>query len=63
MSKSIQAIRGMNDILPEEISRWQFVENQFRKLMAAYGYEEIRFPIVEQTELFKRSIGEVTDIV
>lgn len=63
MSKSIQAIRGMNDILPAEISHWQFVEHQFRQLMAAYGYEEIRFPIVEQTELFKRSIGEVTDIV
>jgi len=63
VSKLIQAIRGMNDILPEETPKWQFVEQQFRKLMAAYGYAEIRFPIVEKTELFKRSIGEVTDIV
>ncbi len=63
MSKLIQAIRGMNDILPDETPKWQFVEEQFRKLMAAYGYAEIRFPIVEKTELFKRSIGEVTDIV
>ncbi len=63
MSKLIQAIRGMNDILPDETSKWQFVEEQFRRLMAAYGYAEIRFPIVEKTELFKRSIGEVTDIV
>ncbi|VAX06308.1 Histidyl-tRNA synthetase [hydrothermal vent metagenome] len=63
MSKLIQAIRGMNDILPDETPKWQFVEKQFRKLMAMYGYNEIRFPIVEKTELFKRSIGEVTDIV
>ncbi len=63
MSKLIQAIRGMNDILPEETPKWQFIEQQFRRLMAAYGYTEIRFPIVEKTELFKRSIGEVTDIV
>ena len=63
MSKLIQAIRGMNDILPDETPKWQFVEEQFRQLMAAYGYAEIRFPIVEKTELFKRSIGEVTDIV
>ncbi|HEB54818.1 MAG TPA: histidine--tRNA ligase [Gammaproteobacteria bacterium] len=63
MSKLIQAIRGMNDILPEETPKWQFVEQQFRQLMAVYGYAEIRFPIVEKTELFKRSIGEVTDIV
>jgi len=63
VSKLIQAVRGMNDILPDETSKWQFVEEQFRKLMAVYGYAEIRFPIVEKTELFKRSIGEVTDIV
>ncbi|HEB86547.1 MAG TPA: histidine--tRNA ligase [Gammaproteobacteria bacterium] len=63
MSKLIQAIRGMNDILPDETPKWQFVERQFRRLMAAYGYAEIRFPLVEKTELFKRSIGEVTDIV
>ena len=63
MSKSIQAIRGMNDILPGETPRWQFVENVFRELMGSYGYDEIRLPSLEKTELFKRSIGEVTDIV
>jgi histidyl-tRNA synthetase len=63
VSKSIQAIRGMNDILPVETPRWQYVENMFRELMAAYGYSEIRLPSLEKTELFKRSIGEVTDIV
>ncbi len=63
MSKNIQAIRGMNDILPEETPRWQYFEDTVRDLLAAYGYAEIRLPIVEKTELFKRSIGEVTDIV
>ncbi|HID49186.1 MAG TPA: histidine--tRNA ligase, partial [Chromatiales bacterium] len=53
----------MNDILPGETPRWQFVERVFQRLMAGYGYREIRLPIVEKTELFKRSIGEVTDIV
>ncbi|MCM0612264.1 histidine--tRNA ligase [Marinobacter sediminum] len=59
----IQAIRGMNDILPEQTPVWQFVEITVRKVLAQYGYQEIRMPIVEQTDLFKRSIGEVTDIV
>ncbi|WP_083329174.1 histidine--tRNA ligase [Marinobacter salinus] len=59
----IQAIRGMNDILPEQTPVWQFVESTVRKVLAQYGYQEIRMPIVEQTDLFKRSIGEVTDIV
>ena len=63
MAKSIQAIRGMNDILPEQTPYWQYVENIFRQLMQSYGYQEIRMPIVENTALFKRSIGEVTDIV
>ncbi len=63
MAKTIQAIRGMNDILPTVTPRWQFIESVFRDLMQAYGYGEIRLPIVEKTELFKRSIGEVTDIV
>jgi histidyl-tRNA synthetase len=53
----------MNDILPEETPRWQIVEEAFRKLMRGYGYDEIRMPLVEMTDLFKRSIGEVTDIV
>ena len=60
---SLQAIRGMNDILPEQTPYWQYVENTFRHLMQSYGYQEIRMPIVENTALFKRSIGEVTDIV
>jgi histidyl-tRNA synthetase len=63
MSKFIQAIRGMNDVLPEQVSIWQHIESVLRQLTAQYGYQEIRFPVVEKTELFKRSIGEVTDIV
>lgn len=59
----IQAIRGMNDILPEQAPVWQFVESTVRRVLSQYGYQEIRMPIVEQTDLFKRSIGEVTDIV
>ncbi|MDK8465305.1 histidine--tRNA ligase [Marinobacter sp. SS13-12] len=59
----IQAIRGMNDILPEQTPVWQFVESTVRRVLAQYGYQEIRMPVVEQTDLFKRSIGEVTDIV
>lgn len=63
MSKNIQAIRGMNDILPEETPTWRHLEEIVRQLLDAYGYREVRMPIVEKTELFKRSIGEVTDIV
>jgi len=63
MANNIQAIRGMHDVLPDQTPRWQFVEQQVRGVLAAYGYAEIRLPIVEKTELFKRSIGEVTDIV
>ncbi len=63
MSKQIQAIRGMNDCLPTESGLWQYVESSIRQVVASYGYQEIRTPIVESTDLFKRSIGEVTDIV
>ncbi len=63
MAKKIQSIRGMNDLLPAQSSDWQYIENHLRQVVAAYGYNEIRMPIVEMTELFKRSIGEVTDIV
>lgn len=63
MSKDIQAIRGMNDCLPQDTPTWQYVEQILRRTVAQYGYDEIRFPIVEMTDLFKRSIGEVTDIV
>jgi len=61
--KKIQAIRGMNDCLPSESGLWQYVESIIRQVVASYGYQEIRTPIVESTDLFKRSIGEVTDIV
>lgn len=63
MAKQIQAIRGMNDCIPGDTQVWQKVENILRETVASYGYQEIRFPIVESTDLFKRSIGEVTDIV
>jgi len=63
MANALQAIRGMNDILPEQSSVWQFAEDTIRAVLEAYGFREIRMPIVEKTELFKRSIGEVTDIV
>ena len=63
MAKKIQAIRGMNDTLPEQTPVWQKLESLFRQVVSSYGYSEIRMPIVENTNLFKRSIGEVTDIV
>ncbi|MDG4549306.1 MAG: histidine--tRNA ligase [Candidatus Contendobacter sp.] len=63
MSKLFQAIRGMNDILPGESALWQALETTLREVLAAYGYDEIRLPLVEKTELFARSIGEATDIV
>lgn len=53
----------MNDLLPEFSAHWQYVEKTLAAVMSQYGYREVRFPIVESTELFKRSIGEVTDIV
>lgn len=59
----IQAIRGMNDILPDQTPVWQYVESTVRQVLGQYGYQEIRMPVVEHTDLFKRSIGEVTDIV
>ncbi len=63
MAEKIQSIRGMNDILPDQSPFWQLIEEKLRHLMSTYHYDEIRFPIVEKTALFKRSIGEVTDIV
>jgi len=60
---NIQAIRGVNDILPDVTPEWRHLEEMVRQLLDAYGYREIRMPIVEKTDLFKRSIGEVTDIV
>jgi len=63
MTQGMQPVRGMNDVLPAEIGLWQHLEAALRELVTAYGYEEIRVPVVERTELFKRSIGEFTDIV
>ena len=60
---NIQAIRGMHDVLPEQTPLWQYAEKIIRDVLSSYGYSEIRLPAVEKTELFKRSIGEVTDIV
>ncbi|KKN64786.1 hypothetical protein LCGC14_0488370 [marine sediment metagenome] len=61
--KTLQAVRGMNDVLPADSALWQYLERTTAELLASYGYQQIRLPIVEPTELFKRSIGEVTDIV
>lgn len=63
MSKSLQAIRGMNDILPDQTPVWRYLENTFAGLLEEYGYSEIRLPIMEFTELFARGIGEGTDVV
>lgn len=63
MAERIQAIRGMNDVLPDSTYIWQYVEQIFAQCLTRYGYQEIRFPIMESTHLFKRTIGEVTDIV
>ncbi len=63
MAVKIQSIRGMHDILPEPCRLWQWLEDQTRRLLESYGYQQIRMPVVELTELFARSIGEVTDIV
>ena len=59
----VQAVRGMNDVLAEDMPYWRFLEDTARELFSAYGYQEVRVPMVEHTELFKRSIGELTDIV
>ncbi|ADV33914.1 histidyl-tRNA synthetase [Candidatus Blochmanniella vafra str. BVAF] len=61
--KKIQSIRGMHDCLPQDAVLWQSVENILKTVLNSYGYNEIRFPIVEFTDLFKRAIGEVTDVV
>ena len=63
MAEQIQAIRGMNDLLPADIGAWQHLEACTRELLGSYGYEEIRVPVVEHTDLFKRAIGEHTDVV
>jgi len=63
MTNKLQAIRGMNDILPEVSATWRYLESVVQEIVHSYGYSEIRLPLLEYTELFKRSIGEVTDIV
>jgi histidyl-tRNA synthetase len=63
LSKTLQAIRGMNDILPAQTPVWRYLEGTFAELLDSYGYSEIRLPIVEYTELFARGIGEGTDVV
>ncbi|MCV2402573.1 histidine--tRNA ligase [Marinomonas sp. C2222] len=63
MARKIQAIRGMNDILPDQSSVWLYLEKTVADLVKSYGYQQIRFPIVENTDLFKRGVGETTDIV
>ena len=63
MSRNIPPVTGMKDVLSADISLWQHVEASARAVMDAYGYGEIRVPVVEHTELFKRAIGEYTDVV
>jgi histidyl-tRNA synthetase len=63
MAQTIQAVRGMNDVLPDQTPLWESFEVTVREWLAQYGYRNIRMPILERTELFVRSIGEVTDIV
>ncbi len=63
MSQTLQAVRGMNDILPDDAETWEYFEDIVRDWLQSYGYRPIRMPIVEPTPLFKRAIGEVTDIV
>ncbi|MCY9803936.1 histidine--tRNA ligase [Vibrio scophthalmi] len=63
MAKTIQAIRGMNDCLPTQSPLWQKLENTVKNVVSAYGYNEVRMPIVEETNLFSRAVGEETDVV
>jgi histidyl-tRNA synthetase len=63
LGKIIEPLRGVHDVLPAQAATWQYLERITREVFAAYGYEEFRVPIIEQTQLFKRSIGDFTDIV
>lgn len=63
MAKQFQAVRGMNDLLPDKTSYWQYAESISRQVLGRYSYREIRFPLIESTDLFKRGIGDVTDVV
>ena len=63
MAEQLKAIKGMNDILPPDSARWEWLEDRVRQLMRRYGFQNMRTPIVEPTALFVRGLGEVTDIV
>jgi histidyl-tRNA synthetase len=63
LSKIIEPLRGVHDVLPAQAAAWQHLERITREVFAGYGYEEFRVPVIEQTQLFKRSIGDFTDIV
>ncbi len=63
MSEQIKVIRGMHDVLPADLPAWQQIEDHWRELVESHGYRQIRTPVVERTALFKRSVGEATDIV
>jgi histidyl-tRNA synthetase len=63
VTNPIQPVRGMNDVLPADMGAWRHLEQVARAVLDAYGYEQVQVPIIEHTELFKRSIGEFTDIV
>ena len=63
MNNKFQSLRGMNDLDPSALSTWKFIESRIFEIFASYGYQEIRFPLIESTDLFKRSVGESTDIV
>ena len=61
--EKLSGVKGMNDVLPQDAALWGFFEETVKSMLRAYGYQNIRTPIVEHTQLFTRSIGEVTDIV
>ena len=63
MSEALRAVRGMNDLLPDEAERWLWLEGVVANWFARYGYRQMRTPLLEHTGLFRRAIGEVTDIV
>ena len=63
MANLFQSVRGFNDVLPTDTAIWQYLHNTAADVFAAYGYGEIKLPLLEHTELFKRSIGEATDVV
>lgn len=63
MTKSIQSVRGMRDVLPDEARRWRSIEDRIRQVLVSYAYEEVHLPLLEFTELFSRGVGETTDIV